>query len=79
MNGGSQAVRLPKEFRFEGNAVRVYRDGNRVVLEPIDKPQWPASFFDALAASPLSEDFRVAEQPEFSEYRQKVIDELADS
>jgi len=34
-NGRSQAVRLPKEFRFEGDRVRIRRMGNGVLLEPI--------------------------------------------
>jgi antitoxin VapB len=34
-NGRSQAVRLPKEFRFEGDEVRIRREGDRVVLEPM--------------------------------------------
>jgi antitoxin VapB len=34
-NGRSQAVRLPKEFRFEGDRVRIRRVGNGVLLEPI--------------------------------------------
>ncbi len=34
--GRSQAVRLPKEFRFKGTEVRIRRSGNSVVLEPID-------------------------------------------
>lgn len=34
-NGRSQAVRLPKEFRFEGQAeVCIERDGDRVILSP---------------------------------------------
>lgn len=36
-NGRSQAVRLPKEFRFEGKSVRVRRMGSGVLLEPIAK------------------------------------------
>ena len=31
-HGGSQAVRLPKEFRFAGTEVHVRRMGNEVVL-----------------------------------------------
>jgi antitoxin VapB len=31
-HGGSQAVRLPKEFRFEGTEVFVRRVGDEVVL-----------------------------------------------
>lgn len=33
-NGQSQAVRLPKEFRFEGSQVFVKKSGNAVVLIP---------------------------------------------
>ena len=34
-NGRSQAVRLPREFRFAGKEVRIHREGRRVVLEPV--------------------------------------------
>jgi antitoxin VapB len=37
MHGGSQAVRLPKEFRFEGNEVLIRKQGNAVVLEPANR------------------------------------------
>ena len=33
-NGDSQAVRLPKEFRFEGTEVLIKRVGEAVVLLP---------------------------------------------
>ena len=38
MHGRSQAVRLPKEFRFEGTEVRVSRIGDKVILEAVKKP-----------------------------------------
>lgn len=38
MHGRSQAVRLPKEFRLPGTEVRVSRLGDKVVLEPMEKP-----------------------------------------
>jgi len=43
-NGRSQAVRLPREFRFQGDRVRVRRVGKGVVLEPIfaDADAWLA-------------------------------------
>jgi antitoxin VapB len=48
-NGGSQAVRLPRECRFEGqDEVRVRRDGSRVILEPID--EWSETFRASLGA-----------------------------
>ena len=41
-NGRSQAVRLPKEFRFEGNHVRIRRVAKGVLLEPVisDVSKW---------------------------------------
>lgn len=49
-NGRSQAVRLPKEFRFEGDEVYVKRAGEGVMLIPKEKPKanpWK-DFFEAL-------------------------------
>lgn len=34
-NGRSQAVRLPREFRFAGDRVRVRRAGHGILLEPV--------------------------------------------
>jgi len=41
-NGRSQAVRLPKEFRFEGDRVRIRRVAEGVLLEPLipDTARW---------------------------------------
>ena len=36
-HGGSQAVRLPKEFRFDGGEVRIRKEGDRVILEPLER------------------------------------------
>lgn len=49
-NGGSQAVRLPKECRFRAgqHEVRVHREGRRVILEPVD--EWPDAFRACLGA-----------------------------
>ena len=35
MSGRSQAVRLPKEFRLTGKEVRIRREGDALILEPI--------------------------------------------
>jgi antitoxin VapB len=37
--GGSQAVRLPKAFRFDGDRVRIRREGEAVILEPVERTQ----------------------------------------
>jgi len=44
-NGRSQAVRLPKQFRFQGSEVYIRREGDEVILSA-KKPSWDA-FFDA--------------------------------
>lgn len=44
-NGRSQAVRLPREFRFEGDSVRVRRVPEGVLLQPMitDPKEWFAA------------------------------------
>ena len=44
-NGNSQAVRLPQEFRFQGDQVRIRKEGDAVVLEPIitNSKEWFAA------------------------------------
>jgi len=44
-NGRSQAVRLPKEFRLQGKEVKISKQGNKIILEPIENSweQWFAS------------------------------------
>ncbi len=42
-NGQSQAIRLPKEFRFKGNFVYIQNLGNCVVLVPEGEP-WNSMF-----------------------------------
>ena len=39
-HGGSQAVRLPKEFRFEGTEVTIEKRGSEVVLKPKRRPKF---------------------------------------
>ncbi|HWA63527.1 MAG TPA: AbrB/MazE/SpoVT family DNA-binding domain-containing protein [Caulobacteraceae bacterium] len=41
-SGGSQAVRLPKDFRFPGDRVRIHREGERVILEPVESAGRPS-------------------------------------
>ena len=60
-NGQSQAVRLPKEFRFEGDSVSIKRVGNAVVLLPQDEP-WETLFGALEQFSPDFMDER--QQPE---------------
>ncbi len=53
-NGANQAVRIPKEFEFEGSEAILRREGNTLILEPIAKP----TLLEVLARlSPIDEDF----------------------
>ena len=45
---GTQAVKLPDEFRFGGPTVSVRRAGEAVILEPLKAAAWPAGFFDEI-------------------------------
>ena len=53
MNGRSQAVRLPKEFRFDCEEVFIEKQGDKVILMA-KEPSWD-EFFGA--ASAFGEDF----------------------
>lgn len=48
-HGGSQAVRLPKAFRFEGQEVEISRDGDKVILSPVTRAK-PARTAEELKA-----------------------------
>jgi antitoxin VapB len=69
MNGRSQAVRLPKEFRLPGKEVRVTKVGDKVILEPLatEKPPFdPKAFWaeiDALGGEDLFLDGPPADPP----------------
>ncbi len=62
-NGRSQAVRLPKEFRFKGTEVFIYREGEKIILS--EKPHsWEGFFHSGLRASPDFMQERVQPLPE---------------
>jgi antitoxin VapB len=48
--GRSQAVRLPKEFRFDSDTVLVHREGNSVILEPAH--EWPSGYVESFTGVP---------------------------
>ncbi|WP_221032026.1 antitoxin [Actomonas aquatica] len=51
-NGGSQAIRLPKEFRFPGKEVRIRKTKNGISITPIDdEKEKRRQAFIALAGS----------------------------
>ncbi len=54
--GRSQAVRLPKEMRFSTPEVTIRREGQAVILEPLevkrDAKGWPLDFWSLAGAAP---------------------------
>lgn len=57
-NGRSQAVRLPKKFRFKGSEVRISKKGDKVILEPLERSKWPEDFWDVFT---VDRDFKTPE------------------
>ena len=53
MNGRSQAVRLPKEYRFDCDEVYVEKQGDKVIISAL-QPEWD-EFFDTNSA--FGDDF----------------------
>ena len=36
-NGRNQALRIPREWEFEGNEALMHREGDRLIIEPVRK------------------------------------------
>jgi antitoxin VapB len=69
-NGGSQAVRLPKEFRFEGSRVFIRKMGDAVVLLP-HQDSWDV-LFDSLEQ--FTDDFMVTRDQPASQVREGLFE-----
>jgi antitoxin VapB len=67
-NGKSQAVRLPKQFKFQGTEVYIKRIGRNVILMPKDDP-WE-SLISSL--NDFSDDFMAKREQPFLDKR-KVL------
>lgn len=70
--GRSQAVRLPRAYRFEGREVGIRRVGSAVLLEPIpDNWDW----LDRVAG-PVDEDFERAALDRAKDQKRPELDEV---
>ena len=68
-SGNSQALRLPKEFRFKGKEVEIFRRGDEVVLR--EKEKNLARAFELLASLP--DDFDIpGRENELPERRKRL-------
>ena len=72
-SGNSQAVRLPKEFRFQSKTVEIFRRGNEVVLR--EKPRTMGEVLDSLPplsdedAAALDEMMAIIDEPQAQQER----------
>ena len=48
-SGGSQAVRLPKEFRVECDSMQIEKQGDVIILRPAEK-EWTDDFWACLGS-----------------------------
>ena len=71
-SGRSQAVRLPKDYRFRGEEVRIRRRGSAVILEPLAE-DW--SWLDAITGK-LDEDFVEAVNEQPAQQERPTLDEF---
>ncbi|MDX8515436.1 antitoxin [Mesorhizobium captivum] len=71
-SGRSQAVRLPKEFRFETDEVSIRRHGQSVVLEPLPQ-DW--AWLDQVIGT-LDDDFVEAAQERVEEQKRPALGDV---
>jgi antitoxin VapB len=70
-SGRSQAVRLPKAFRINANEVRIRKEGEKIVLEPVSE-DW--AWLDALVGT-MSDDFMANGREQPDEQVRPALDE----
>lgn len=46
MTGRSQAVRIPKKYRFDSSEVEIRRQGNKLILSPLSTQDALQAFLD---------------------------------
>ncbi len=68
-HGRSQAVRLPKEFRFEGREVRISKVGDRVILQPMEQTDIPWALIDQL----IDDDFMAEGRDQTTDISERAV------
>lgn len=71
-SGRSQAVRLPKEFRFDTCEVHIRRHGKAIILEPIAR-DW--KWLEAISGD-FDEDFVAAANEQLEQQQRPSLDKL---
>ena len=75
-SGNSQAVRLPKDFRFETSEVEISREGDALILRPKPATDRPWASLHAAVERGFSEDFLVSGREQPAEQQRPGLDQL---
>lgn len=75
-SGNSQAVRLPKDFRFEVDEVEVSREGDAVILRPKPDTSRPWASLRAAVARGVSPDFMATGREQGTDQDRPDLDRL---
>lgn len=62
-NGRNQAVRIPREFELPGEDATMLKEGERLIIEPVEKKTLLEVLAEFAAEGPLDEDFPEIDDP----------------
>ena len=77
-SGNSQAVRLPKEFRFSVEEVEVSREGDAIILRPHSESKRSWSSLRSALKRGVSEDFMKDGREQPAEQDRSGLDDVFD-
>jgi antitoxin VapB len=64
-NGRNKAIRIPREFEFEGNEAITRKEGNRLIIEPLPHQNRLIKLLKTL--TPIEEEFPEIDDPPFKD------------
>lgn len=76
MNGNSQAVRLPKEFRFDVESVEITQEGDALILRPHRETKEVWGSLKAALARGVSDDFMADGRQQSGDQDRPELDEI---
>jgi virulence-associated protein VagC len=66
MSAPRHSAGAKEEFRLRGTEVKIRKEGEKVILEPIEKTKWPDGFWDLFRPDPAFEIPKPMPSKEFS-------------
>ena len=75
-SGRSQAVRLPKEFRFDSDEVTIRREGNTIVLEQVTTEEDEFAWMDRVVGHFSEDGLGAIEEDRLTDQERPELDKL---